>query len=66
MNPNLILALVLALGTFQILQHFLPKKEVAPAAETASQPQEITTPAQAQEAEAPAEEPRVSTPPKVE
>ncbi len=52
---------ILALGSFQILQQFLPKKDAAPVAETTSQPQEIKTPA-----EAPAEEPRVSTPPRVE
>jgi hypothetical protein len=60
----------LALGTFQILQHFLPKKDVAPAAEATSQPQDAAIPSQTQETatpeEVPAEVPRVSTPPRVE
>jgi len=60
----------LALGTFQILQHFLPKKDVTPVAETTSQPQGAAAPNQTQEItapeEVPAEAPRVSTPPRVE
>jgi hypothetical protein len=62
--------LALSLGTFQILQHFLPKQSAAPEAETTAQPQEVTPPGQPQEARAteaePAEEPRVSSPPTVE
>lgn len=62
--------MVLAVGTFQILQHFLPKKSVEPVAETAAPSQESTTPAQPQEAKtpeaAPAEEPRTSSQPTVE
>ena len=62
--------MVLAVGTFQILQHFLPKKDVAPVAETTNQTQDTETQSQTQEIaapeEVPVEVPRVSTPPRVE
>lgn len=58
--------MILALATFQILQHFLPKQEAATATEATSQAQESTTPNQSQQTEAPAEEPPVSPPPRVE
>jgi len=51
----------LALGTFQILQVFLPKKDVTPVTEETSQTQEIAAPE-----EVPTEVPRTSTPPRVE